>query len=98
MKALILNLATKRGAIKSHCAHISTALILNSNDKEDIVISRGHEDLLEISNFTVRFICRIFADLRPDWRPIVISCLMHAELVAELHRCFGRWVFRRKEL
>jgi len=43
-----------------------------------------HQDMLEGSYFTARFVCRISA-ARPDWRPIRKSFLVGAELVTELH-------------
>ena len=70
-----VNLATQSGAIKSYCAHISTVLILNGN-KDDIPPILAHPDLLEVSNFTLRFVCRILPGGRPDWRPIIKSSLV----------------------
>ena len=54
-------------------------------NKEDIVIILAHEDILEVANFTLRVVCRILAGVRPDWRPIIKSALVRAELVAQLH-------------
>src|SRR5437773_5278387 len=80
-----VNPATECIVIKSHCAHIPKVLKLN-DEKDDLAKILAPQDLLQVSNFALRFVVRILASVRPNrWPPGRIAIRFHQRMVAQLH-------------